>query len=487
MLCVALCLPIAYVGRWDQWLGVWTETQKHIGTAFIFAMPVAAAVGAFLGATAARNGMDSMRHAAGRSQLQVQARAVLEPAALTAAGYVVGGLPALIATAVTAEYGTPRLAPFVAQIACVAAVTAMGQFLGARLPWFLGAPLSAAATYVALGFLSFNADSILLALTPIDERRMTFEPVLLWVLLVQSVFWLAIAGHVLFRRAGLRTSAVVCLFAASLTAAPLLYFTPDTRGVDLAATRQECQPIADVDPTSQPSTSRTPGSRAGAAASSSIGDLGDFAASATLCLPRGKEVVRDQLADELNVATDLLAGLVPTEATYLDDEAAGISTAVDRDLEQTAAQQQDEGRAVVPLSRAGDISAYTHLDTDQVHYGLIAYFAPPAADATSPSPEGSSDSERAANSPDPDDLRPLATPTDVLWRWYLTEVGAPLDASGQFGGPLLADQFLNFDEREADLTFLTDLDDQERARWLTKHAADIRAGTLKWSAFEAPL
>lgn len=437
---VALCLPLAYGGRWNQWLGVWSETQRHLGTAFIFAMPVAAAIGAFVGATTARNGMDAMRRAAGRGQLQVQARAILEPAAWTGLGYLLGTLPALVATAVTAEHGSPRLTPFLAHLACLAAVSALGQVAGSRLPWYLGAPIAAAAVYVALGFLSFNADAVLVSLTPIDDRRVAFEPILTWVLLVQALFWLAIVVQVLLRRTGLRRSASAVLVVVGLAASPLLYVTPDTRGVDVSAARLDC-----------------------AAASSTL----------TLCLPRAKEVVRDQLAPELDRAARLLAGLLPRAVAVLDDEAADISASINRDIAATEAQQQARGAEVIRLSEAGDISASTRIDTDQVHYGLIAYLVPPGPAPSDPEP----------GDPGRVDPRAPATPADVLWRWYLTEVGAPIDGSGPVGGPVLADRFVDYGGHEADLDFITELSTSERTAWFARHASSIRAGRLDWTAF----
>ncbi|WP_418058482.1 hypothetical protein [Pimelobacter simplex] len=456
--CVALCLPIAYGGRWDQWLGVWSETQKHIGTAFIFAMPVAAAIGAFVGATTARNGMDAMRQVAGRRQVQVQARPLLELSAWVGLGYLAGTAPALIATAFTAEYGLPRLAPFVAQVACVAAVSALGQAAGSRLPWYLGAPICAAAVYLVLGFLSFNADSILVSLTPIDERRVTFEPIYSWVLLVQALFWLAVALHLLLRRSGLRRRASAALIAAGLAASPLLYVTPDTRGVDESAARQRCEAISP------------------ARVSRPAPEASDSVSAMTLCLPRGKEVVRGQLSPELASAARLLAGLLPSSVTFLDDEAADISAQINRDLAATDERERGRGAEVVRLSQAGDISAYTRIDTEQVHYGLIAYFVPPPSSSPVPAQE-------AGEAPDGEDLRPLATPTDVLWRWYLGEVGARIDGSGQFGGPVLDSRFLNYDGHEADLAFIADLSDADRAAWFERHAGSIRTGSLAWTDF----
>ncbi|WP_224273666.1 hypothetical protein [Nocardioides lacusdianchii] len=398
-----------------------------------------------------------MRQAAGRNALQVQARAVLEPAAWTTVGYLLGATPGLVATSFSAEYGRPALLPVLAQVACICAVTIIGQVAGSRLPWYLGAPICALAVYLLLGFLSFNADSILLAMTPIDERRVTFQPVLAWVLGLQTVFWLTVALHVLMRRVGAKRVSSAALIAAGLVATPLLAITPETRGVDLAATELRCEVTS------------------GAPAGETDSPAGTKSLASSLCLPRGKEIVRKQLGPELHLATNLLAGLLP-KVTYVDDEAAGISAEVNRDIEEITSREEALDADVVSLSQASDISAYAYLDTDQVHYGLVAYFIPRVASTAS--------GDGAERGSEVADLRPLASPTDVLWRWYLTEAGAKTDGSGPFGGPTLDPRFLNYDSHESDLAFFSDLDADARADWFHEHADQIRTGSLTWEAFE---
>lgn len=363
----------------------------------------------------------------------------------------------MIATAFTAGYGAPRVSPFLAQIACVAAVTMIGQAMGTKLPWYLGAPICAAAVYLTLGFLSFKADSILLSLTPVDERRTTFEPIKSWVLLTQAIFWLTIAIHLLLRRSGFHRTASLTIIAAGLVASPLLLITPNTRYVDTGAARQDCEPI----PHLRSVHSRAQGGAAGT--------------SMTLCLPRGKQVVRAQLAPELNEASVLIAGLLPNSVAFLDDEAAHISRQVDENIDAATAQQRVRGAKVVMLSQAGDISAYTRIDADQVQYGLIAYFVPPTS-LTAPNDA----TTQSSNHKDP---RPIATPSDVLWRWYLTKVGARIDGLGPFGGPALDDKSLNYEDHEASVRFLDALSTAERTAWFARHAGSIRHGKLSWAAF----
>src|SRR5699024_5450734 len=126
---------------------------------------------------------------------------------------------------------------------------------------------------------------------------------------------------------------------AALTV-PLLYVTPSTREAIPAATTQQCETVTD---------------------------------SLTLCLPRAKEVVRPQLAPEFEQAIAALQGLVNDHVTVLDDEAAGLSPAIDQHLATVVEREDVGGAEVIPLSFAGDISSYTRINRNSLHLFFISY------------------------------------------------------------------------------------------------------------------
>lgn len=435
---IALALMLTYAGRVDEWIGVWSETQNYVGIAFIFAIPAAAGVGAWIGSGNERSGIREQQQGTSRPLIQVAAREYAEPVVWVILGYAAGSAPALIATYLTADVGRPLLLPVLAQVSCLCGVTALGQVIGARMPWYLGAPISAAVAYVGLGFLSFNADRVLLSLTPIDERWMTFHRILWWVLLLQAALWLMIAANAVMRHAGQKRLSFAALVVAGLAAAPLLYVTPATRVVSNEMIEMSC-------------TSR--------------GDL-------AVCMPRAKIGLENSLFVQSELAASTLAGLFPKRIAFIDDENRGISRAADQQIDLASSRQTADGRALIYFSQAGDLSARTRIDVNQFHYNFIAYAVPAVRAST-------------YNAPPAGEAPPLpqAAPTDVIYRWYLRSLNVPTDGSGGVGAPYLDDAFLDFSAHAQEARAFEDLSDEDRVAWFSKHAATIRAGRLSWGEF----
>lgn len=428
-LVVAVSVVLTYAGRSGAWIGVWSETQNYIGVSFIFAIPAAAGAGAWIASGNRRSGLDEQGRGASRPRVQVVTRQFLEPMVWVIAGYVLGSAPALVATALTADVGRPHALPIIAQAACLCGVTAVGEVLGSRLPWYFGAPVTAAVAYVGLGFLSFTADGILLSLTPIDERWMTFHQVVWWVLLLQTIFWLLVWLSAILRRADHPRSAFAAVLAAGLAATPLLYVTPSTRVVPNQSVAMSCASASDVE----------------------------------VCLPSAKSGLRDELSVEGRRAYSALDGLFVNEIALIDDEARGVSNSADQEIELAYQQVIDDKREPIFLSQAGDVSATTKLDVNQFHYRFI-YFAIPPSRAAIPRTRG----------------KRQASPTDVIHRWYLRSVDVPTDGSGGVGSPYLDDEFLDYEPHSAQVDAFEGLSEDGRARWFTRHAAALRSGSTTW-------
>lgn len=435
---VAVAALAGYAARWESWLGVWSETDQHVAASFVLTAPVAAAAGAFFGAAARRNGIAERRHAAGRPAWLVQSRAAAEPAVWVALGLLLGTVPAWIATARFAVDGSPNPLSTLAHAGALAGVTALGYQVGGRLPWFLGAPVAAAVLYVGLGVLAFNADTLLIALTPLDDRWATFERPLAWVLLAQTVLWIAVLAAVVAHRAGQPAARFCLLVGVAALTVPLVYVTPSTRGPIPAATTQQCEATG----------------------------------SLTLCLPLAKEVVRPQLVPEYERAVTALQGLLDDRVTVLDDEAAGLSPATDRHLSSVAEREELAGAEVIPLSVAGDISAYTRINRNSLHISFLSHVVRANAFEAFEEP--------ALDEPDDGDLRRAAVPSDVLHRWYLTEVGVPMDDTADLDSPMLDDASVNYGDRLELLECFSSLDPGARAAWFGKHRDEVREGAVTW-------
>lgn len=441
-LAVAIATLAGHAGHWKSWLGVWSETDQHLSVAFILTAPVAAAVGAFFGAAARRNGMAKRRHAAGRSAWLVQLRTVAEPAAWVALGLLLGTVPAWIANAFVAVNGFPNPLSTLAHIGALAGVTALGQLVGGRLPWFLGVPVSAAVLYVSLGVLAFTAESLLIALTPLDDGWATFERPMAWVLLAQFVLWFTVLVAIVAHRADQTRTRFLLVVAVAALTVPLLYVTPSTHVLIKDAATQHC------------------------------GGGGQL----TLCLPRAKEVVRPDLTPEYEQAVTALQGLVDNHVTLVDDEAAGLSPAIDRHLASVMEREELDGAEVIPLSLAGGLSAYTKFDRNGIHRYFLSYLVP-ASDFRLAK-------ETESDETDDGDLRRAAKPSDILHRWYFTEVGVPIDASTGMYSPMLDDTFVNYGDRAELFDCFSSLTPEDRAAWFRKHRDEVREGAVTWENLE---
>ncbi|MGL5823953.1 MAG: hypothetical protein ACRCYU_03815 [Nocardioides sp.] len=186
---MAIAVFLGYVGEWTTWLGVWRETQHTVGVALILGLPAAVGIGAWLGVSQRRNGLELLTAGAGRSASVVVAWQVGEAASWVAAGFALGAAPAYLATALVPHAGSLTPLPVLAQLAIVVGGLAIGTLVGRKVPSVvpgkLVAPIVAILTYVMLGVLSFNAEFLLIGLTPIDERSMTFDRLQAWVYLTR--------------------------------------------------------------------------------------------------------------------------------------------------------------------------------------------------------------------------------------------------------------------------------------------------------------
>ena len=181
---------------------------------------------------------------ASRSKARVVLRETVEVSLWVIAGYLVAAGAALAATAPHASYGNPRLGPVLADLFMMVAATAAGLDLGRRLPWLLSGPLAAVGAYVVIGALTLKADDAFAALTPIDERWVTFRRVPSWVYLAQAAMWLLLASAAVSARLGARGwRRFAILWAAGVVATPLLLVNAQVRRPDLASMQLRCQPL----------------------------------------------------------------------------------------------------------------------------------------------------------------------------------------------------------------------------------------------------
>jgi hypothetical protein len=435
-LIMCLACPLGYIGRWTQWLGVWSETQAHVGVALIIGLPVAAGLAGWSGYTARRTGLDLLTLGSGRSPHVVIGREQLELAAWITAGFLAGAMPAYVATAVVPHSGSPSVLSLIPQVMWVCSVTAMAAWIGRRLPWFLGAPACAVLLYIVLGLLQYVAGGALAMFTPLDARWTTFHRTSAWALAAQGAFCAMLWTAVLARRARFDRAVWSALWLAGIAAAPLLYAGPTARVPDAASAMMRCTTEDD---------------------------------GPIVCLPEAKAYLRPRIGRALSEARTLLAGLVPERVSYVDDEAAGVSRGATTEVARAVRSQVAAGRQVQLFSQFGDLSGYTQLDSNQLLVSI----------ALSSFPVSSVPSESALPSG-----QPPATTSDGLVRWFLQRSHVPIDGTATPGAPILDGRATSFRGHEKVLDVFSRLTPEQRLVWFRSHRTQIETGTLMWSAFD---
>lgn len=422
---VAAALVLSEVARWKSWLGSWAETQQHLGIGFVLVFPIVVGAGAWVGGSSVRSGLVDLTRAAGRPPLAVAAREIGETARWALLGYLVGAVPAYVATAMVAVNDRPGLLPAIAQAACVVGAVSVGYLIGLVVPSPATAPVAGVATYVALGFLSFQAEDALIVLTPIDARSMKFHDLVAWALLTQAVAWMLVSVQAVARRAAHPRTAFGLLAAAGVVMVPALLVTPATRVVNAAALPVTCV------------------------------EGGDF----QLCLAQGDEVLRDPLKRELRLVTRHLAGLLPPRPAFIDDEPAGLSAAAARDVSDAVTESTGAGFVPLLLSDLGGLGD-PQLARSEFQYGVVTSLVPLSERETSA--EG-------------------GTPTDLIQRWYLETVDVPTDGSASPGAIDL--ESVDLSAHRAEQQWIKGLSSRHRAAWFAAHRDEIERGALTWALF----
>jgi hypothetical protein len=428
---MAVAVPAVYVGRVDQWLGVWSETQAIVGVALILGLPTAAAAGAWSGYVGRSSGLDMLAAGSSRPTVFVVGREQAALCAWVLLGFFVGLAPAYAATALSPHSGAPSVLPLSAQSAWVCSATVVAAWVGRATMSYIAAPACAVAVYFTLGFLQYAEVDTLTAVVPLDARAMSFYRLRWWVPIDQAVAWGLLVGAVVAYRARLRRATWTALWAAGLAATPLVLVGPSDRVADHAASAIACS---------------------------------DLSTTAVVCLPAAKAYLQQELVQVLDRAERLLSGLRVGGLAYVDDEARGTSRTATQSIASTARKQQAAGREIL-FSHSADIPQ-TQLHSDE----FLLYFA----GATFPDR-----GRRVAGYG-----HPMATPSEALTRWFLERMGVPTDGSAAPGAAPLDGRFVSFRGRHRQLAAFDRLTADQRETWFAEHRAEIRGGRLQWSAFD---
>jgi hypothetical protein len=427
---ISITLMLAGATRVSSWRGVWSETQAANGVALILALPVIAGISAWVGASARSNGIDALIPGSARLRSITVGRESAELCAWVLLGFVGGVVPTYIATTTTAHSGSFNPLTAAVQILWIASTVVTAGAIGRKAPRLIGAPLCAVAMYVGIASLDYFSVPLLPALTPIDDRWMTFDHPATWLLLCQAGLWLSALLAVIAMRSRADRTAWALLWLAGLCATPALYL-PDGRVVDPAGVAMSCTPAPN---------------------------------DVVTCFPHAKAYLAGQIGEVLATIEPLLRGLHEQRVTYVDEEALGLSVAASRSVARVTSEQAEDGREVLRLF---DLSGYSQFSRPDIVVELALQAFPPT---TAPG----------------DDIgrHPAATPSDALLRWFLGSLRVPIDGSPSPDAPILDGTTVTFAGHQRALARFAALDASDRRAWFASHRMQISAGTLTWGAFD---
>lgn len=426
MAILALSELMGYLGRIDAWLGVWSETQSAIALGLILSLPAAVASGAWVSHLNEKQGIVELREIASRDAWRVRGRELAETSMWVTLGFTIGSAVGLIATWQFASFAAPSVWHFMSCLSLVVAGVVLGLTVGRRAPWIYVAPVAAAVTYLVIGLLNVNAPLILGAVTPMDDRWLTFFQVPVWIPVVQSAAWTALIAAYVLNGTNARIT-LLLLWLCGVALAPLLYVgNSDVKPNELATALNCTSASRDVQ----------------------------------VCLPQAKQYLAKDFVRHLGKADFIVTG---RPVAYVDDETRGISRASNRELQVLVRGLERKGVSVVPFSSFYDQSAYTRVSRNAFLYSLAV-----AQVRHEPSPFSSSPGLREAS------------PTDVVLRWVLQRLAVPIDGSATYGAIPLDDGAVDYSETRRELLFLESLDDQQSRAWWIHHEDAIRTGTLRF-------
>lgn len=424
------------VGRWQEWLGVWSQTHTYLNVGLILFLPAVGGAAAWIGTGNKRGGLDSMASLASRNQWRVHARGLIETLIWLLAGFAAVAIPAMLLTAQSASYGNVQWASLLSDFAILSSVTAIGLVAGRNIPWVIAAPVMTVLTYAVLALLPTAAEDIAAAITPLDGRSFTFHTVPLWIYWTQIMVWTLVTAAVVIHNMGRSKHALLTLWLAGVFSAPLLYVGLADRRVDYGAAAMGCDPRAD---------------------------------NMVVCLPQVKSYLGPEIAAYLVEVRRLLQGLIAEPAAYIDSETRALSREANRSVRATIRTQLNAGQSIITFSQLRvDLSAYTQIDRET--------FLSDVARALF----GTSRSTTSSNSVD---VKTQAAPNDVLMRWLLESLDVPIDGSAGPGAPVIDGSLFSFDNAVEPLQWLRGLSAMEREDWFRSHREDILDGKLDFSDF----
>lgn len=419
----------------DNWLGVWSQTASVFGQSLILTLPVAVAAATWHFGQLRQSTLGVFEHTSPRRQWTREFRQVAEFAAVAGVGLVAAAIGVGFATRARATYGGPDVLALVAVLGWMAIAAAVGHRCSGFGKFAVVAPVAGVATYAILAWVVVRDQGTVGVVAPMDWRWMTLYSKAGWVSVLQAYFAVSVAALIL----GLRPRARAVRWSAGVVAVVLWIIlmtlgTAASRQPDFGAARLLCGPAA--------------GER-------------------VICLPAVKGYQREQLVRAWSVVDRSAPGLLSDDLVFIDDEARGLGKETDSQI--GAVLVRFRPRPTLVSSATIDLSAVTQLPQAEFVAQTVDLLVSPQADV-----------EATPTSSNP---RLPATPSLVVRSWLYERIGLPGDGSAYPGAPQIDAAAVDFSARKMEMDWFAGLGADRRKEWLTRHRAELLAGTVPWSVF----
>lgn len=332
------------------------------------------------------------------------------------AGFLSVAAVALAWTYIQDPFGSIAWSSLLAVCCGFVASVAVGVVAAQWLPGYLSAGVTLVVIF-AWGYLGSGLSAAvepLQGLAVSSDQDRTFFEVIPWVLIVRSIFFVALAAALVSVAARHSSTWFVSLSVLCISATPLILAGATTMKFIPEAIQRHCEVRGTVE----------------------------------VCLTKARWHEADDVFLASKPLLHELRGLNPGRIVLREETLQGAQKTVTNDRE-----------AVIPIGLVNGFNGNAHQVKSRDLTLLLSTRIFRERCVAQTAPNGN--------------LGPIATATDVIEAWALTSIGVPVDGSGGFNAPVLTDDSLDWRAVEGFRKSWDAADDDVRTRWLAGHRREV--------------
>lgn len=415
---VAVVTAISALADTPNWLGSWGETGAALESSTRLSYPLVGALTAWVSSAPKRERFAFWISVASRPRLYLLLRLGGRCALLSFAGFSLAAIGLFVATAMHGDFGTlPVLSVLTVFCGFVASV-GLGVAIGQWLPGYVAPAVALSLIFV----WSYLANGLTPSLEPLEgfavasDRERTFFETMPWVLVVRSVFLMALGVAVVSLAARNSTWWLGSLTAVCLGATPLVLTGSSSVQVVPAALKEKCEVSGTV----------------------------------RVCLTAARWHEVQDVMDAGKPLLTQLSGLNLGRVTLREESLPGA---------QETEVRSDE--VIVPIGVVNGFNGNAH----QVNPTDLQILISNRIFRERCTPQDAPNGENG----------PVATATDVVEAWALQSIGVAVDGSGGFNAPVLTDESLDWRKIAPFRSAWKKASLAVKTRWLSEHRSDMFA------------